>query len=74
MVLNMKKLYMLIALLPIFAMGIGCTSTCKLPSLTLGGAANKKALVGASLGKEGLSVTAPLVDLDVPFPTASVDK
>ena len=70
----MKKLYMLIAVLPLFILGTGCTSTCKLPSLTLGGDANKKALIGTSLGKEGVSVTAPLVDLSVPFPTASVDK
>ena len=70
----MKNIYMLIAVLPLFILGTGCSSTCKLPSLTLGGAANKNALVGASLGKKGLNVTAPLVDLDVPFPTASVDK
>ena len=70
----MKNIYMLIAVLPLFILGTGCSSTCKLPSLTLGGAANKNALVGASLGKEGVSVPAPLVNVDVPFPTASVDK
>ena len=71
----MKNIYMLIAVLPLFILGTtGCSSTCKLPSVTVGGAANKNALVGASLGKEGVSVTAPLVNVDVPFPTASVDK
>jgi hypothetical protein len=49
---------------------VGCAVTQNLPSLTLGGAANKKAVVDLSVGKGGLSVTAPLVNLEVPFPTA----
>tara|TARA_R110002051_G_scaffold30140_1_gene69801 strand:- start:41 stop:256 length:216 start_codon:yes stop_codon:yes gene_type:complete len=49
---------------------VGCAVTQNLPSLTLGGAANKKAVVDLSAGKGGLSVTAPLVNLEVPFPTA----
>jgi len=49
---------------------VGCAVTQKLPSLTLGGAANKKAVLDMSVGKGGLSVTAPLVNLDVPFPGA----
>jgi len=70
----MKKLYILITLLPILAMNIGCAISSKLPSVTLGGAANTKAVVGASAGKEGLSLTAPLVKVDVPLPSASVNK
>ena len=49
---------------------VGCAVTQKLPSLTLGGAANKKAVLDVSAGKSGISVTAPLVNLDVPFPSA----
>ena len=47
----------------------GCSTTAKLPSLTLGGAANKDAVLDMSLSKKGLGVTAPLVNLDVPFPS-----
>jgi hypothetical protein len=50
---------------------IGCSSTWKLPSVTLGGAANKNAILGADLSKKGMSVTAPLVNVDVPFPSVS---
>lgn len=74
MFLNMKRIYILIAVLSIFTLGTGCSTTCKLPSVTLGGAANQKALIGASAGKKGLNLTAPLVNVDVPFPSASVDK
>ena len=48
---------------------VGCALTEKLPSVTVGGAANKKAVLDASLGKEGVSITAPLVSVDVPFPS-----
>ena len=61
------KLSIVGATLPIM---VGCAVTQKLPSLTVGGAANKKAVLDVSAGKGGLSVTAPLVNLDVPFPTA----
>ena len=47
----------------------GCSTTAKLPSLTLGGAANKDAVLDMSLSKKGLGVTASLVNLDVPFPS-----
>lgn len=50
---------------------VGCACTQKLPSVTLGGAANKNALLGAEVSKKGLGVTAPLVDIDVPFPSVS---
>ena len=50
---------------------VGCVCSQKLPSVTLGGAANHKALLGVELDKTGLGVTAPLVDIDVPFPSAS---
>lgn len=49
--------------------GIGCALTNKLPSVTVGGAANKDAVLDASLNKGGVSVTAPLVNVDVPFPS-----
>lgn len=48
---------------------VGCACTQKFPSVTLGGAANKEATLDASLNKSGLSVTVPLVNLDVPFPS-----
>jgi len=41
-----------------------------LPSI--GGAANKESVLDAELGKSGVSLTAPLVNVDVPFPTAEV--
>jgi len=65
------KLSIVGATLPLM---VGCAVTQKLPSLTVGGAANKDALVGVSAGKKGLSVTAPLVNLDVPLPTAKAEK
>ena len=52
---------------------VGCAVTQALPSLTVGGAANKKALVGASVNPRGLSLTAPLVNLDVPLPNLKVE-
>lgn len=61
------KLSIVGATLPIM---VGCAVTQKLPSLTLGGAANKKAVLDVSGGKDGLSVTVPLVNLNVPFPSA----
>tara|TARA_R110000744_G_scaffold255976_2_gene371452 strand:- start:696 stop:914 length:219 start_codon:yes stop_codon:yes gene_type:complete len=49
---------------------VGCAVTQGIPSLTVGGAANKKAVLDVSVDKGGLSVTAPLVNLEVPFPSA----
>ncbi len=54
--------------------GVGCALTQKLPSVTVGGAANKDAVLDASLGKGGVSVTAPLVNVDVPFPKVTGDS
>jgi hypothetical protein len=59
--------YMFIATLGLTL--VGCALTEKLPSVTVGGAANKKAVLDASLNKSGISVTAPLVSVDVPFPS-----
>ena len=48
---------------------VGCAFTQKLPSVTLGGAANTDAVLAANASKEGVSLTLPLVDVNVPFPT-----
>jgi hypothetical protein len=64
--INMKKV-LLIGATATF-LGMGCALTEKLPSVTVGGAANKNAVLDASVGKEGVSVTAPLVSVSVPFP------
>ena len=53
---------------------VGCALTQKLPSVTIGGAANKKAVLDASVSKAGVSVTAPLVSVDVPFPSAKAKE
>jgi len=53
---------------------VGCACTQKLPSVTLGGAANHKALLGASVSKEAVSLTAPLVDVLVPLPNLKVEE
>lgn len=64
---NMVKLVIISAFIAVFS--VGCAFSQKLPSVTLGGAANKKSVLDASAGKSGVSVTAPLVNVDVPFPT-----
>jgi hypothetical protein len=51
------------------AFTMGCALTQKLPSVTVGGAANHKSLLGATASKEAITVTAPLVDINVPLPT-----
>jgi hypothetical protein len=48
---------------------VGCALTQNLPSVTVGGAANKKAVLAANVSKEGVSVTLPLVDVNVPLPS-----
>ena len=53
-------------------LGMGCAFSEKLPSVTIGGAANKNAVLDAEIGKAGVSITAPLVNVDVPFPTVDV--
>ncbi len=64
---NTIKLVAMGAFIAVFS--VGCAFSQKLPSVTIGGAANKNAVLGATAGKSGVSVTAPLVNVDVPFPT-----
>lgn len=52
---------------------VGCAWSQKLPSVTLGGAANNKAVLGASASKEAVTLTAPLVDVNVPLPSLKVE-
>lgn len=52
----------------------GCAINQKLPSVTLGGAANKNAVLGLTVSKEAVGVTAPLVDVKVPLPDLEVDE
>ena len=70
--MNKHKLIGLGAFIVVFA--TGCAFTQKLPSLTLGGAANKDAVLGAKCNKDGASVTAPLVNLTVPFPSVKSEE
>jgi len=55
------------------SMMIGCATSMKLPSVTLGGAANKNAVVAGKCNKDGVGLTLPLVDVDVPWPSVSVN-
>ena len=48
---------------------VGCACTQKLPSVTLGGAANNDAVLAAKASKEEVSLTLPLVDVNVPLPS-----
>ena len=69
----MKKTYTLLLGTALF-LGMGCTSMQKLPSLTVGGAANKDAWVKVDLDKSGLNATVPFVDVSVPFPTVKTEE
>ena len=63
----MKKV--LLAIVGAFLIfGSGCAVTQSLPSVTVGGAANKHDLVGLSVGKDGVGIVAPLVAVDIPCP------
>ena len=64
---NIIKLVATGAFIAVFS--VGCAFSQKLPSVTVGGAANKDAVLDAAAGKSGVSVTAPLVNVSVPFPT-----
>ena len=64
---NIIKLVATGAFIAVFS--VGCAFSQKLPSVTVGGAANKDAVLDATAGKSGVSVTAPLVNVSVPFPT-----
>ena len=68
---NIIKLVCIGALLAVSS--VGCAVTQHLPSVTLGGKANKHDLVGVSASKSGLTAVAPLVAVEVPFPTASLE-
>ena len=65
------KLIAIGALAPAFF--VGCAFSQKLPSLTVGGAANRDAVLAASASKEAVKVTVPLVDVNVPLPSVKVD-
>ena len=67
---NMKSLA-IVALVPMF---MGCATAWELPSVTVGGAANKDSILDVKAGKSGVSVTAPLVNVDVPFPTVKAEE
>jgi len=68
------KTYIKLILTSALLLSVGCAVSQKLPSLTVGGAANKHEAVGASVNKEGLSVTAPLVNLKIPAPNVDINK
>jgi hypothetical protein len=73
-IFNMKKYIKIMcigALLAVFS--VGCAVTQHLPSVTVGGKANKHDLVGLSVKKSGLTAVAPLVAVEVPFPNASLE-
>ena len=69
---NIIKLVTMGAFIAVFS--VGCAFSQKLPSVTLGGAANKDAVLDASAGKSGVSVTAPLVNVSVHFPTLKAEE
>ena len=46
----------------------GCAGVQKLPSVTIGGGANKHQLVGVNVSSDGIGVVAPLVAVDIPCP------
>lgn len=70
----MKKLIMSLTAGALFVYSTGCAVTNKLPSVTVGGAANKDAVLDAHLNKDGIGVTAPLINVSVPFPDLTVEK
>ena len=57
----------------LFVFFTGCAVTNKLPSVTVGGGANKDAVLDAHLNKDGVGLTLPLVDVSVPFPDFTVE-
>ena len=69
----MKKLIMSLTAGALFVFFTGCAVTNKLPSVTVGGGANKDAVLDAHLNKDGVGLTLPLVDVSVPFPDFSVE-
>jgi hypothetical protein len=71
----MKKLLAFIVI-GILLFGVsGCSCLQKVPSVTVGGKANKdNTWLGLDLSKQGFSATAPLVNVEVPFPTAKLKE
>ena len=57
----------------LFVFFTGCAVTNNLPSVTVGGGANKDAVLDAHLNKDGVGLTLPLVDVSVPFPDVTVE-
>ena len=72
--LTMKTLTMSLIVGAFFVFFTGCAVTNKLPSVTVGGKANKDAVIDAHLNKNGVGLTAPLIKISVPFPDLTVDK
>ena len=70
---HMKKLLAIVVGMLLFGVS-GCSSVAKLPSVTVGGKANRDALVGLNVSKKGVSATVPLVNVDVPLPTVELNK
>lgn len=69
---NIIKVLTVGVILSVFS--VGCALTQKLPSVTVGGAANKDAILGAKASKKSLSLTAPLLNVDIPLPSAEKVK
>jgi hypothetical protein len=64
------KIIKIICIGALLAVGsVGCAVTQNLPSVTIGPKANHDKLLGASVGKDGVAVVAPLVEIGVPAPS-----
>jgi len=69
--MKMIKIICIGALLAVYS--VGCAVTQNLPSVTIGPKANTgNKLLGASAGKDGVSVVVPLVEVSVPTPSLKV--
>jgi len=64
----MKTIMSLIVGVCLVVFATGCAGVMKLPSVTIGGDANKHQLVGLNVSKDGIGVVAPLVAVDIPCP------
>tara|TARA_R110002051_G_scaffold325053_1_gene425482 strand:- start:53 stop:307 length:255 start_codon:yes stop_codon:yes gene_type:complete len=72
--LTMKTLTMSLIVGAFFVFFTGCAVTNQLPSVTVGGKANKDAVLDAHLNKDGVGLTLPLVDVSIPFPDVTAEK
>jgi len=69
--MKIVKIICIGALLAVYS--VGCAVTQNLPSVTLGPKANNhNKLIGASVGKEGVALVAPLIEVSVPVPSLKV--